>query len=589
MAANYELVGDVEKRVRFFDGQFLQDQDFVDEQKYHLDRVRRHNRLLHVAGVAEGLAVAAAGANSVTVAPGSAIDADGRQLVLAEQATVDLPAETFNDQRGVRIALTYQESAVDRQAREGSEDDTRWLERPEIVRLAANESFKGKTPLVDLAELALDNQGTVTVDLSKREYSGVRLPGTAADTPALRATPAGQVRLSGSLTVDGNVGIGTTRPANDLEVGDFQPQNRYLALKVSGGNQYRSGLKLWTWQENYGYSIEYDERSATGNGLHVRTHERNADGTSRLFVGWNGNVGIGTTSPGAKLTVAGGGGMNIDLVVNGRLQSNNNDGGLWVAGDRFVGGHTTNQIGFYNGNAWRLTVLNNGNVGIGTTTPAAKLTVAGDVGIDGDLALAAAKKISSAGRLHISGEELLYLLNKSGVVIGKEWGGTGELTVQGTLKALGNVGIGTTAPANDLEIGNFDARNRYLALKVAGGNAYRCGLKLWAWQENYGYSIEFDERGTIANGLHVKTHDKAVDGTTRVFVGRDGNVGIGTTSPGAKLTVAGGGGSSVDFVVNGRLQSNNNDGGLWVAGDRFVGGHTTNQIGFYNGNAWRLT
>src|SRR5262245_42736196 len=179
MAANYELVGDVEKRVRFFDGQFLQDQDFVDEQKYHVDRVRRHNRLLHVAGVAEGLAVAAAGANSVTVAPGTASDADGRQLALAAHAQVDLPpesrdqpgragwakaalpAETFNNQRGVRIALTYQESAVDRQAREGSEDDTRWLERPEIVRLAANESFKGKTPLVDLAALALDNQGTV--------------------------------------------------------------------------------------------------------------------------------------------------------------------------------------------------------------------------------------------------------------------------------------------------------------------------------------------------------------------------------------------------------------------------------------------
>src|SRR4029453_6284525 len=267
MAANYELVGDVEKRVRFFDGQFLQDQDFVDEQKYHLDRRRRHNRVLHVAGIADGLAVQPHGPNRVTVPPGTAIDADGRQLVLAQQAGVDLPAETFNDQRQIRIALAYQESPVDRQAREGSEDDTRWLERPEGVRLAANEEYTGKTPLVIVAEVALDNKGTVTVDPSVREYSGVRLPGAAADTPALRATPAGQVRLTGSLTVDGDGGI--------------------------------------------------------SGGLHG----------------------------------------------------------------------------------------------------------------------AAGKKISSPGRLHISGDEILYLLNKSGVTIGKEWGGTGDLTVQGALKALGDVSV----------------------------------------------------------------------------------------------------------------------------------------------------
>ena len=54
----------VEKRVRFFDGQFLQDQDFVDEQNYHLDRERRHNRLLHGAGIADGPDVTAAAART---------------------------------------------------------------------------------------------------------------------------------------------------------------------------------------------------------------------------------------------------------------------------------------------------------------------------------------------------------------------------------------------------------------------------------------------------------------------------------------------------------------------------------------------
>ena len=99
----------------------------------------------------------------------------------------------------------------------------------------------------------------------------------------------------------------------------------------------------------------------------------------------NGNLGIGTALPTAKLEVNGLGGGNIDISTNGRIRSNNNDGGLWVANDRFIGGHSTNKIGFYSNGDWRMTVQNDGNVGIGTITPTAKLDVVGDVKISGRL------------------------------------------------------------------------------------------------------------------------------------------------------------------------------------------------------------
>src|SRR5919202_4206124 len=146
MAANYDLPGAVEKRVRFFDGQFLQDQDFVDEQKYHLDRERRHHRVLHTAGIADGLTVTAGAANQVTVAPGTAVDSDGRALVLAQATTVDLPAEKFNDKQGVELYLSYQESAEDRQTAAGSADYTRWLERPQLFPIAPGEAYAGAKP-----------------------------------------------------------------------------------------------------------------------------------------------------------------------------------------------------------------------------------------------------------------------------------------------------------------------------------------------------------------------------------------------------------------------------------------------------------
>jgi len=42
-------------------------------------------------------------------------------------------------------------------------------------------------------------------------------------------------------------------------------------------------------------------------------------------------------------------------------------------------------------------------------------------------------RIHTPGRLHMSGDEFLYILNKSGAIVGKEWGGTGNLSVQGKL------------------------------------------------------------------------------------------------------------------------------------------------------------
>src|SRR5262249_59726682 len=76
----------VDKRLRFFDGQFLKDQDFIDEQKYHVDRLRRHSRFLNVAGIVEGLGVEVGAKSLATVQPGTALDRQGRQGGLAQPA-----------------------------------------------------------------------------------------------------------------------------------------------------------------------------------------------------------------------------------------------------------------------------------------------------------------------------------------------------------------------------------------------------------------------------------------------------------------------------------------------------------------------
>src|SRR5579859_5153371 len=642
--ADYVLPGVVEKRVRFFDGQFLQDQDFVDEQNYQLDREHRHSRLLHGPGIIDGLLVTSATANQVTVAPGTAIDSDGNQLALAAATTVNLPGADFNDKQGVQILMSYLATATDQQTVGGSSDYTRWLERPQLTALAPGSTYSGTGSPVLLANVALDNAGRVTVDGSVRAYSGIRLPGPGADPVTFHATSGGQVELGGTLTVDGSVGIGTTAPAHDLEIGAFQPQDRFLTFKVQGGNAHMSGVNMWAWQENYGYSLRYDERMASPNGLHIKSHNVDPVGTTRMFLDWfTGNVGIGTTTPNARLQVIGGGGGSVDLVVNGRLRSDSNDGGLWVAEDRFVGGFDTNKIGFWNGGAWRLAVLPNGDVGIGTTQPSHPLHIGagsmlrveggvdgaayfsfggnGAFGIDAPGVVNGRFVVHNSGsvgvgtpapaaRLHVvggGGASVDLIVNgrlRSDNNDGGLWitedrfvggYGTGQMGFWNngdwrlTVMNNGNVGIGTYTPAHDLEIGAYQPQDRLLTFKVQGGNQHVSGVNMWAWQDNYGYSMRYDERSASPNGLHIKSHNLDAVGATRMFFDWfTGNVGIGTTTPAGRLEVIGGGGTSIDLVVNGRLQSNNNDGGLWVTSDRFVGGFGSDNIGFWSNGAWRF-
>jgi len=123
--AIYDQPKDADTRVRFFDGQYLVDQDFVDEQKYHLDRERRLARVLRITGIVDGLAVSSAQPNKVTISPGTAIDADGRPLVLVKERTLDLPAAAFNNKSAIRLYIVYREQAVEK-ATVGSESERRW-------------------------------------------------------------------------------------------------------------------------------------------------------------------------------------------------------------------------------------------------------------------------------------------------------------------------------------------------------------------------------------------------------------------------------------------------------------------------------
>jgi hypothetical protein len=154
----------LESRPNYHHGQLLLEDDFLDEQRFHLEARRRHNLGLHGWGVVRGLEVAVAG-RTVTVQPGLAIDRQGRDILLQEPVSLELSG--FGPHELVKVGLSYQEEP------EGTEDKRRAC----YAVLSLSPADEEDTALV-LAMAPLDNTGQPQAgeqDYSKTVYAGTVL------------------------------------------------------------------------------------------------------------------------------------------------------------------------------------------------------------------------------------------------------------------------------------------------------------------------------------------------------------------------------------------------------------------------------
>ena len=131
-----------------------------------------------------------------------------------------------------------------------------------------------------------------------------------------------------------------------------------------------------------------------------------------------------------------------------------------------------------------------------------------------------------------AGDTMTGVLNlpANGLIVG-----TNQLIVSG-----GNVGIGTTSPGTRLDIQS----STNTALRIYDGSVTTSTIELKRTSDNWHLgTIRTTYAGAYGNNLLFDLHPN--DGIlstaplTRLFIQHDGNVGIGTTGPGQKLSVAG--------------------------------------------------
>jgi hypothetical protein len=157
-------------------------------------------------------------------------------------------------------------------------------------------------------------------------------------------------------------------------------------------------------------------------------------------------VGIGTNTPVSKLTVKTSDGYGL-IHTNGLIEMGSyiGDGGIGMNGG-WLGTRSNHPLMFFTNNANpQMTILQNGSIGIGTTTPIATLDVASNSSLP---ATAMIRGTSHFSVFYYGGFEDTYIRggkNGSRVIIN-------DVMYIDDLTSGGNVGIGAVSPATKLTV-----------------------------------------------------------------------------------------------------------------------------------------
>tara|TARA_B100001057_G_scaffold141044_2_gene140792 strand:+ start:3686 stop:7027 length:3342 start_codon:yes stop_codon:yes gene_type:complete len=324
---------------------------------------------------------------------------------------------------------------------------------------------------------------------------------------------------------------------------DFSGNITYTLPSAYGSNgqvlkSNGSGGLDWVDQSGGGATDKISEGNTeaetvdTGSDGHFKV---TTEGTERLRVAANGNVGIGSSTPGELLQIYdASGNPTIHVRANNQNTASlkfENDDGDWTISS----GTSSYPLKFAVGGSDKFTILNDGKVGIGTTSPSTVLEVNGSFKAGG---LAYPTSDGSANQvLKTDGSGTLSFVDQSG------GGGGGGLSSDSQYNTVGGTNAGDSFTGTDAEGNTLIGYDAGTAITTADDNTclgFDAGKALTTGGSNTFVGAEVGETCTTGSQnicVGRRSGQSLTTGFNNIFIGRQAgqnttegndNVSIGT-------------------------------------------------------------
>ena len=391
--------------------------------------------------------------------------------------------------------------------------------------------------------------GTTTVDLVKYKSGAFYISNAETGSGGIlgfNTSSTERMRIDSS----GNVGIGTSAPSQKLQVAASTNQ---LSL-TTGTNELiarasSTEAALYTFQ-----------------AIPLVFYNNNAE---RMRIDSSGNVGIGTASPSFRLDVSGTGRFT-------GLTQFDNDVTLNKATLNYL--YFNDAMAFArNGVGERMRIDSSGNVGIGTSSPAERLHVSGNLLVEGSSGTICDAIVDMVDQRLVLGSYFEAGVGQHSFISSTNNAETGNsplLFRTGTTERMritssGNVGIGTSSPSERLDTGTGNTRTQALIISgdqhlLYSAASTELGIRIGASGPFYGIGTTGSDTMRI-NSASGGDMLFAIGSTERMRINSSGNVGIGTSSPSSygRLSVSG----NVVLGPLTRNQATTQSVGVWTTGD----------------------
>lgn len=372
---------------------------------------------------------------------------------------------------------------------------------------------KNKTKSIamsDVATYVINTKSGITGSGTVNKFPIFTASTVVGDSIITQAALGQGITVGGGLDVTNDTNLQGSLLANSLEVTNdsvFTGSARFNGtIKDTSGGVGTNGQVLTStgtgvaWATDAGGSV-----TGTGTTNYIAKWNTSSSIQNSIIFDNGTNVGIGTTSPQAKLHINS---QQPLFVTDGNEVSLSIDAGNYIykIGD-ISGGE--NQSYMQIDSAASKAFFLNSNVGIGTNSPVSIGGHSGVLTLYGSNATALALK-DAVSEGHLRFDDYNFKFTNSG--------GTVRMQIEAD---TGNVGIGTNFPTEKLDI--YSDGNAIVRLESAGGGVGMLDV-----------GTDFTINNRINTNLIFKTSN-----VERMRITNNGSVGIGTTNPSELLHVQG--------------------------------------------------